>query len=237
MMLFDEACANDRLLGWLTDGDPYFQSLHDVVTDEGRNAVLSIPTLPQVFEQVRVATARQIASDIAGLPLAAAVVEIAATLLANADDDDVSHPAVALDIVLMDIERRIGQVGDWLTSLELIGKRVLGASVAKPSEPGPNVVALVKRLVYEHDVNGVLADVRGHDRGLRALVKDFGADDVVRVIQGKIAESYIDGPPDLLPQSWGYFRPILEEERRKSWMDEQGMRPGDVPSWREQPLR
>jgi hypothetical protein len=237
MMLFETTFINDRLLGWLVDGDPYFQSLHDDVTDEDRYAVLSITTLQEVFEQVRVATARQIASDIAGLPLAAAVVELAATLLASDYHDDICDPAAAIDTVLVDIERRIGQEGDWLTSLELIGKRVLGASAVEADEPGPNVVALVKRRLHESDVNGVLTHVREDDRGLRALVTDFDADDVMRVVQNKLSESYIDGPPDPLPWSWGYFRPMLEEERKKNWMDEHEIRPGDVPNWRDQPLR
>lgn len=77
----------------------------------------------------------------------------------------------------------------------------------------------------------------GDDRGLRALVHDYGAEDTVsNVFTGCCVEVLDDGGPRSLPETWSYFRPSLDDERKKARMSEEGLRPGDVANWREQPV-
>ena len=81
------------------------------------------------------------------------------------------------------------------------------------ADTGP-IDDLIKQIA-DADNNRVLSKSMMSDkRGLGSLVKEFGADRVVEVVQQKLIGFVIDGAPKTPPVSWAYFRPILEDEAK-----------------------
>ena len=120
-----EAYEDPRLLGWISGaGNEYYQTVVDEIGSEERELVASLVDPQKLLELIRLASGRRISPAIAGPLLAAGVVELAAGVLVQGNNN-ITEPAAALRAVLEDIQKRIGRTGDWLNSLELIGKRLL----------------------------------------------------------------------------------------------------------------
>ena len=237
--LLDDAYTDKLLLGWLVETEnAHFAELTEKVTDQDRKAIAGVLQPQDILDRIRSVTNRQISPKIANLKLAISVIEISASLLANADGTIEPHQAI--ENVLADIEQRIGQKGEWLTNLKLIGKRVMLKPYPTVGDEPSAGAGLTEGLVEQFrriDVNGVLSNLLLKPKGLQALINEFGDDRVFSAVSESIVGFVIDGVPEEPPKSWRYFRPKLEDESKKMEMGEYGMRPGDMPGdWRNQPL-
>jgi hypothetical protein len=99
--LLDDAYTDKLLLGWLVETEnAYFAELTKKVTDQDRKAIAWVRQPPEILGHIRLITNRQISPKIANLKLAISVIEIAASLLANADGT--IEPYQAIENVLAD---------------------------------------------------------------------------------------------------------------------------------------
>lgn len=171
---------------------------------------------------------------------------LTAYMLEHPPYEETFIPHDALDYVLSAIRERIGERPNaWLNSLGVIGKRLLAPTIGgdgvdetpyrskqrKRRKPTPKPTKELKILIEADGARILSPKLRRDPKGLNRLLRKYGPE-ALDTIKSSLTGAMIYESSVGQVKSWSYFDGPLEDERLGAQFKAQGLRPGDLPGWR-----
>jgi hypothetical protein len=234
------AFSSLSLLGWVEveDLEDTFFSADESVLP----AIMAVAEDHELRRLLREATGGRVSNEILSAAGLSAIRSLAVWVLDHTGEENPHTPNTALAYVLNTIHERVGsRPGEWLNSLALPGKRILGAAAGgddvgddrlyvagaeRAPQAAPRIAEYLASLKQADGARLLAPRLYREPKGLEALLRKYGPD-AISVIKGCLTRAMIDGTEIGKVHRWSYFTGPLEDERHAAELAALGMKPGD----------